>query len=364
MRHTFSLACATLLAFTLLAGCDKAPAPKAVRAPLPVETLTVDAGDQPRWITLLGQAEGGREVEVKAQVSGIIQKVAFTEGSLVKAGDVLYQIDPAPFEAKLKSAAANTRSAKATLSEAKTNYERTRALFEKGAKSRQDLDTANRTFLVASSTYNAAAATERDAAISLEWTTVRAPASGLVSDTQFNEGALITAQNSVLATITQHDDVRVVFAPSARTLDGADVTIANAVKLRDERGRTISGKLDYVAQSINPNTSTRLMRARLDEGSGLLPGDFVHVDLQIGVRPNAVRIPQKAVRQEPDGTYTVFLYKDGKARLQPVKLDRWDGPDWIATDGLAAGDRVITNQLLKLRDGSAVQPAQAAKTDK
>lgn len=125
--------------------------------------------------------------------------------------------------------------------------------------------------------------------------------------------------------------------PSARSLDGADVTIANAVKLRDERGRTISGKLDYVAQSINPNTSTRLMRARLDEGSGLLPGDFVHVDLQIGVRPNAVRIPQKAVRQEPDGTYTVFLYKDGKARLQPVKLDRWDGPDWIATDGLAAG---------------------------
>ena len=124
------------------------------------------------------------------------------------------------------------------------------------------------------------------------------------------------------------------------------------------------GKLDYVAQSVNPKTSTRLMRVRLDEGSGLLPGDFVHVDLQIGVRENAVRIPQKAVRQEPDGTYTVFVYQDGKARLRPVKLDRWDGPDWIATSGLATGDRVITNQLLKLRDGSAVQPAEASKTAK
>ena len=134
--------------------------------------------------------------------------------------------------------------------------------------------------------------------------------------------------------------------------------------LSGKRGRTLSGKLDYVAQSVNPKTSTRLMRVRLDEGSGLLPGDFVHVDLQIGVRENAVRIPQKAVRQEPDGTYTVFVYQDGKARLRPVKLDRWDGPDWIATSGLATGDRVITNQLLKLRDGSAVQPAEASKTAK
>ena len=144
MRHTFSLVCAGLLALTLLAGCEKTTAPKTVRAPLSVETLTVEAADQPRWITLLGQAEGGREVEVKSQVSGILKKVAFTEGAEVKAGDVLYQIDPAPFEARLKSATANTRSAKATLAEAKTSYERTRALFEKGAKSRQDLDEANR----------------------------------------------------------------------------------------------------------------------------------------------------------------------------------------------------------------------------
>ena len=258
MRHTFSLVCAGLLALTLLAGCEKTTAPKTVRAPLSVETLTVEAADQPRWITLLGQAEGGREVEVKSQVSGILKKVAFTEGAEVKAGDVLYQIDPAPFEARLKSAAANTRSAKATLAEAKTSYERTRALFEKGAKSRQDLDEANRAHLVASSAYNAATASERDAAISLEWTTVRAPASGLMSDTQFNEGSLISSASSVLATITQHDDVRVVFAPSARALDGADVTTDNAVKLRDERGRTLSGKLDYVAQSVNPKTSTRL----------------------------------------------------------------------------------------------------------
>ena len=147
MRHTFSLVCAGLLALTLLAGCEKTTAPKTVRAPLSVETLTVEAADQPRWITLLGQAEGGREVEVKSQVSGILKKVAFTEGAEVKAGDVLYQIDPAPFEARLKSAAANTRSAKATLAEAKTSYERTRALFEKGAARADAIGEGEKTIL-------------------------------------------------------------------------------------------------------------------------------------------------------------------------------------------------------------------------
>ena len=104
MRHTFSLVCAGLLALTLLAGCEKTTAPKTVRAPLSVETLTVEAADQPRWITLLGQAEGGREVEVKSQVSGILKKVAFTEGAEVKAGDVLIVLEAMKMEIEVSAA--------------------------------------------------------------------------------------------------------------------------------------------------------------------------------------------------------------------------------------------------------------------
>lgn len=97
------------------------------------------------------------------------------------------------------------------------------------------------------------------------------------------------------------------------------------------------------------------MRARLSQGSQILPGDFVRVQLMIGTRKNAVLVPQKAVRQLPDGTYSVFVFKDGKAVQQPIKVDRWTGPDWIATEGLKTGDRVITNQQLKLRNGLKVR---------
>ena len=357
MRHFLRLACVGATTLVLLTGCgDKGPQ-KPVAKPLAVQTVSVTSADHPQWITLLGQAEGGKEVDVKAQVSGLLKEIRFTEGNPVKAGDILYVIDPAPFEAKLHVARANTRSARAEAGQAFKTFERTKALLQTGAKSQQDYDADKRALEVARAKVSATEAAERDAGISLEWTNVRASADGLVGRTQLNPGALISAQSTVLTRITQHDDVRVRFAPSSRSLDGADITLDNAVKLLDERGRTIPAVLDYVAQSINPQTSTRLMRARIIDNPGLIPGDFVRVHLQTGTRRDAVLVPQKAITQLPDGTYSVYLFKDGKAKRQAIKVDRWSGPNWIAIDGLKTGDRVIVNQLLKLRDGLQVRLA-------
>ena len=157
--------------------------------------------------------------------------------------------------------------------------------------------------------------------------------------------------------------MRAVFAPSERVLNGARITTENRVVLTDEAGKTYPAKLDFVAQSINPDNNTLLLRARLDDNAGLMPGAFVRAQLMIGTRENAVRVPQKAITQEPDGSYSVFLFKDGKAVSRTVTVDKWVGTDWLVTGGLSSGDQVITNQLLKLRDGAAVRLSTSDKKE-
>ena len=361
MRYIFASACTGLILLSALTGCDQKPAAKAPRAPLAVSTVTAVMADEPRWISVLGQTEGGREVDVRPQVSGIIEEILFTEGTAVREGDLLYRIDPTPFKAKLNSAAAARRQAEADLAQAVRELARYEKLFKSGAGSRKEYDDALSARQVAQAALEARKAEEKDASISLGWTEVRAPASGLTGKTQVNPGALVSQQSSLLTSITQHDDVRVVFAPSERLLDGARISLQNRVELTDDAGKNYPAKLDFVAQSINPNTNTLLLRARLEDNAGLMPGTFVRARLMIGERKNAVRVPQKAITQEPDGSYTVYLLKDGKAAARTVTVDQWVGTDWLVTGGLEAGDRIITDQLLKLRDGLAVKPAAEKK---
>lgn len=355
MKPLFKLVCTSVTSLVLLTGCKETTSQKSVSAPIAVQTIQVTEADHPLWISLLGQAEGSREVDIKAQVNGSLKHIRFKEGTAVKTGDILYEIDPAPFEAQLNLARANTQSARAELQNATKTFERSKQLIKTGAISQQTFDADKRALDVAKAKHLAAQASERDASIDLGWTKVRAPVDGRIEKSLVNPGTLISAQSTLLTQITQHDDVRVNFAPSSRALDGATITPENLVRILDEQGHLTPATLDYVAQSINPQTSTRTMRARLPQGSQILPGDFVRVQLMIGTRKNAVLVPQKAVRQLPDGTYSVFVFKDGKAVQQPIKVDRWTGPDWIATEGLKTGDRVITNQQLKLRNGLKVR---------
>ena len=355
MKNLLATACTGLVILAALTGCEQKPAAKAERAPVSVNVMTVSTTDEPLWVSVLGQTEGGREVDVRPQVSGIVEEVLFKEGLSVKEGDILYRIDQAPFKAKLNSAAAARRQAEADLAQAKRELARSEKLYKSGAGSQKEYDDALSARKVAQAALEARIAEEHDASISLGWTQVRAPASGLTGKTLVNPGALVTQQTSVLTSITQHDDVRVVFAPSERVLNGARITTENRVVLTDEAGKTYPAKLDFVAQSINPDNNTLLLRARLEDNAGLMPGAFVRAQLMIGTRENAVRVPQKAITQEPDGSYSVFLFKDGKAVSRTVTVDKWVGTDWLVTGGLSSGDRVITNQLLKLRDGAAVR---------
>lgn len=354
-------AASALLALT---GCQKEARAPTPAKPLPVTTHVAHATNEPHWIEILGQAEGGREVEVRAQVSGLLQSIEYQEGDLVEAGDVLFRIDPQSFRAKYEAARAQREEAASNLEQAERELKRNDALLKSGAVAQKTYDDALSLRNQMRHALATAKANEHDAKINLDWTEVRAPATGYAERAQVNPGALITSATTLLTTVTQHDDVRVTFAPSDRDLAGATVTTANPVRLFRKDGTELQAKLDYVAQSITADLGSRTMRARVQEGAALLPGEFVKVRLQTFVEEGVFRVPQKAVLQRPDGTYALYLVRDGKARAQTVTVGLWEGVDWIIRSGLREGDVVITNQLVRLRDGAAVTTEdEAANAD-
>lgn len=354
MHRRLSAALITCALALGLSACKQAQQAPVERAPLPVTYVTVHAADEPHWIQTIGQAEGGQQVEVRAQVGGILKSLDYREGDLVKAGDVLFEIDDAPYRAELDSARSARLRAADELKQAERELKRAQDLYKSGAGTKKDYDDARSTRNQKAFALDEAKAQEADAAISLGWTKVAAPASGYASRAEVKPGALVTASTTLLATITQHDDVRVVFAPSDRDLASQPVTLANSVRIFRKDGSELAASLDYVAKEIDPNTSTRVMRAKVSDPGTLLPGEFVNVRLQVSVDRNAYRVPQKAVLQLPDGSYTVYVVRDGKAVRQTVEMGLWEGKDWVVRKGLADGDQVITNQLVRLQDGAAV----------
>ena len=348
-----------------LSGCKSKQNAAPAAEPLPVKTVAVHAADEPRWIEMLGQAEGGAEVEVRAQVSGILKRLNYQEGDFVKAGDVLFEIEDAPFKARLDSARSTRKQYADELAQAERELKRTSSLYKTGAASRKDFDDAQSTRNQKKFQFEQAKADEKDAEISLGWTRVLAPASGYASRASLNPGSLIDASSSLLATITQHDDVRITFAPSDRDLGESKVTLESAVRVFTKNGKEIPAKLDYVAKSLDPSVGTRLMRAALSADHPVIPGEFVTVRLMVDVDKQAYRVPQKAVMHRPDGTYCVYGAADGKARLRTVTVGLWEGTDWIVRSGLKDGDLIITNQLLRLQEGSPIRlSANEAPTEK
>ena len=347
-----------------LFGCKPTEVTVPKAEPLPVTTVAVKAADEPRWIEMLGQAEGGGEIDVRAQVSGILKRFNYQEGDLVKTGDVLFEIEDAPFKARLDAARSMRLQYGDELKQAERELKRTTTLYKSGAASRKDYDDAVSTRNQKKFQFEQAQADEKDAEISLGWTKVIAPASGYASRSNFNPGSLIDASSSVLATITQHDDIRITFAPSDRDLKDSKITLENAVRVFSKTGHEIPAKLDYVAQSLDPSVGTRLMRASIsaDTGFTVMPGEFCTVRLMIDVDKNAYRVPQKAILQRPDGTYSVWIADNGKAIRRTVTVGLWEGTDWIVLSGLKDGDRIITNQLLRLQEGSPIVLNEEGRT--
>lgn len=344
----------------LLAGCNK-EAPKTItRAPLTVQTVTMKTAPEGIWTETLGLTEGVQQAEVRAQVSGILEKINYREGDRVKAGDSLFQIDPAPYRAALDQAAGTVREIEAQLAQQEREAQRYKKLWDVRAASKKEYDDAASAVAITRGQLATARATERNARIELDRTRVNAPSDGIVSRALVNTGSLVSATDTLLATITQPDKLRVTFSVSENDIKNAVITTDNKVRIRINDTDMIDAHLDYVSPILNSTSATLNLRATLPDAKGLLPGQYVHVQLETRVLDNVCRVPQSAVLQKADGTYLVYLLENGRARAVQVILGAWKERDWIVLSGLKAGDKVITNQIQRLRDGAAVREGAAA----
>jgi len=345
-------------------------------APPPPEVLltTIETKDIPVSYEYAGRVAGSREIEVRARVSGILMERTYTEGELVKQGDLLFLIDPAPYEAALAQAEAMLQQQQATLAQAEREWKRIASLFERNAVSARERDSALSTLELAKATVAGARAEVRTAKINLDYTRVEAPISGVTSQEAVSEGSLVgTGQDSSLLTrISQLDPVYVNFAvPDAESLQIRNMQESGALTLPDD-GRLMvdlrlsdgslmadAGYVDFTDSTIDPNTGTIRNRAvASNPNRDLMPGQFVRVMVKGMVLRDAVTVPQAAVLQGPKGMMVYVVDGENVAKPQPIQIGKAIGDRWLVRDGLKNGDKVIIEGVIKVRPNQPVRPVE------
>lgn len=308
------------------------------------------------------QTAGSREVEVRARVNGILLKRNFTEGAPVRAGQSLFSLDAAPYEAVAARAEADVAAAEARLAAASRNAKRAKPLFEARAVSQKEYDEAVSAEDVSAADVKAAKARLAEARLNLNYTRVESPVSGVTSRALKSEGSLISGPDVLLTTVSQVDPIYVNFGLSEaeqsrlkRDADAGKLTLPKDMRfdvtIRFEDGTTYQrqGKLAFTDVRVNNATGTHDARAEIPNPDGRVrPGQFVRAILKGAERPNAITVPQRAVMEGAQGKQVYLLSPDSKAIPRPVQVGEWTGADWIITSGLNPGDKVIVDGLAKI----------------
>lgn len=347
-RTTLSL----IIAASALGACsDNKPPAAPARGPMPVSVLEVQPQSVPSSIEIMAQTEGARETEVRARVGGILLKRLYQEGETVKAGQPLFQIDRSTYEIALADA-------KAKADQANREMLRLKGLIESKAISQREYDAAV-------STYAIAQAALHQAQLNLSWTTVTAPVGGSTGRAVKSEGNLISAgADSLLTSIFQSNPIWVSFSlgdSDLNKLAGGRVTQRNVkgVELILANGTVYAkpGKLNFLASNIDTTLGTQQLRAEFDnQNNQLLPGQFVRIRLLTGEREGVFLVPQTAIIQSEQGAMVMLAGAEDKVAPRPIQVAEWRGKDWVVTGGLQAGDKVIVDNLMKLRPGAPVAP--------
>jgi membrane fusion protein (multidrug efflux system) len=368
-----------LLAAAALAACGEPHGqPHGETAPPEVAVVEAAAQRLPVGYEYAAQTAGYREVEVRARVTGILLKRNYREGEVVKRGQSLFQIDPAPFQVALARAEADLATAEARQAQAARDAERMKAVIEIKAVSRKEYDDAVSGSQIAAAEVKAARARVAEAKLNLDWTRVESPINGVSGRSLRSEGTLVSGPDVLLTSVTQTDPIYVIFGiPESELLrirrdvdarrlelpaDGRfDVTVA----FSDGSVYGKPGRVDFTDARVNTNTGTVEARAELPNPAGALkPGQFVRVRLAGAVRPAAITVPQRAVLEGPKGKFVYVVNAEGKAEQRAVQVGDWVGEAWVIDSGLAPGDKVIVDGVMKIGPGAPVRVAAAgAGTD-
>jgi membrane fusion protein, multidrug efflux system len=328
--------------------------------PVPVTTRTVAQSTAPVVLEAVGRTEGSKEVEIRARVSGIVQKHLYSEGSFVRAGAPLFQIERAPFEIALAQAKAAAEQAEATNDQARREADRVAGLLASSAVSRRIAEEAATAYRSATASLAAARAAVHEAELNLSYTSVVAPIAGVTGRALHSEGSLVTAntESSLLTTISQTHPIWVRFALSeaehenlrraGEEKSSVELVLANG----DTYGER--GHLNFAGSTVDQTLGTVQLRAEFANPKlEILPGQFATVRLDAGTQ-QVIAVPQTAVLQGNQGRFVWIIGADGKAAQRPIEVGDWLGQDWIIRKGLSDGDTVILDNLMKLNPGVAV----------
>jgi membrane fusion protein, multidrug efflux system len=360
----------------LLTACkQQSPAP-----PMATEVAVITM--TPRTVSISEQLPGRtnayRVAEVRPQVSGIIQKRFFAEGSEVRADQQLLQIDPARYQAALSAAQALLKKAQAKLNTARLLEDRYQALIATNVVSKQDFDQAIATKLQAEADVADAEAQLQTATINLRYTQVLSPIAGRIGRALVTEGALVTAQQTqALALVQQLDPIYVDITQSSTELLALQKQLSSGelqkegrnqaeviLKLADGSDYSHRGKLQFSEVSVDPGTGSVVLRALFPNPKReLLPGMFVRAQLAQAIKQDALLVPQRALTRNPRGEALVMLVDaENKVQERKVETSRVIGSEWMINSGLAAGDRVIVDGLQKIRPGAVVRTVEAGNS--
>ncbi|MEE9936318.1 MAG: efflux RND transporter periplasmic adaptor subunit [Deltaproteobacteria bacterium] len=372
-RHAFrqwNLAASFLVIFLLLGGCGNSN-PGGQPPPPEVAYTTVEQKPVVMTTELPGRTSAYLVAEVRPQVGGIIQKRLFTEGAEVKAGQALFQIDPALYQAAFENAKAALARSEAQLSSIQLKEKRLKELWAERAVSQQDYDDASATLKQVQADIQYGKATVETARINLKYTTIAAPISGRIGKSSVTEGALVTAGQPVaLATIQQLNPMYVDVTQSTtdilrlrrlfqegRLNENGSHQRRVRLLLDDGTEYAEKGNLQFRDVSVDPTTGSVMLRIVFPNPKNiLLPGMYVRTVVQEGINRQAILIPQQAVSRDPKGNpLTLVVNAAGQAEQRQLTIERAVGNDWLISSGLNAGDRVIVEGALKVKPGIPVK---------
>ena len=367
----------------LLTACEKKPAPAAPQPPPPAQVVirTMTPETVPVTYEFVGQTEASKVVEVRARVQGFLQKREFEEGKLVEEGQLLYQIDPRSFAADVEVAKAQRERARVQLGNASRQVERITELAKQQAATQKELDDLQTTQLQARADLRLWEAQVDLAELNYGYTRIASPLRGKVGRTMKDVGSLVdSGSNSLLTTVWQMDPMYVIFSIPEREwlqwkddVDSKRIALPNADAMRielillDGTHYRTTGKLDFFDATVNTQTGTATARAVFENKTltpkpgataseeALKPGQFVRARIIGWERPNALAVPQRAVIQTPNGAIVMIVGAGDRVEVRPIKTGSWVGDEWVVTEGLNPGDRVIVEGFAKAPPGAAVK---------
>ena len=358
------------LIFAGLAACNKKPEANFERPPAPVTIARAIARDVPVYIDAVGKTVAREVVSVQPQVSGRITQIHFTDGANVKIGDLLFTIDPRPYQAQLNQAEANVAQAEAALSLAKVNFARVEKVSDPRAVSRQDFDARKSAVETAEATLKQNRAAVENARLNLEYCTIRSPINGRAGQRAVDVGNVVSANNGSLLVIQRLDPIYADFTVTESELSGVQRNMAKQalkveVRLPDDGTEPREGKLTFLDNSVQEGSGTVKLRATLNNNDrSFWPGRFVKVRLILQTQRDAVLVPADAPQLSAKGPFVYVVKPDSSAELRPVKVGQRQEDLIVIKDGLKADERVVVSGQLGVTPGGKVrvlQPTDPAK---